>query len=127
MRLVDAKEKGMVLKKNKMIHNKSTKKAISQNEIYCKSIFSQARGLMFRGKQNLIMEFPEERKISLHMWFVFFPIDVLILNKDKKIVEIKRNFKPFTFWTAKEKGKYVVELGFPENYGLGDGLEFRAA
>ncbi len=106
-----------------MILNTSTKQVISQKERYCKSVWFQARGLMFRRKQNLIMEFPQKRKISLHMWFVFFPIDVLILNQNKKIVEIKRYFKPFTFWTAKEKGKYVVELAFSENYQVGDYLE----
>jgi len=53
------------------------------------------------------------------MFFVFYPIDVLLLNKHKEIVEIKKNFKPFTFWTSKEKGKYVVELAFPEEYKVG--------
>jgi uncharacterized membrane protein (UPF0127 family) len=84
---------------------------ISEKEIYCTSILSQMRGLMFRKKQNLIMEFPSERKVSLHNFFVFYLIDVLILDENKKIVDIKKNFKPFTFWTSSVKGKYVVELG----------------
>lgn len=50
------------------------------------------------------------------MFLVFYPIDVLILDKDKIIVEIKRNFKPFTFWNAQKKGKYVVELAYPNKY-----------
>ncbi len=105
-----------------IIHN-ITQKIISNEEIICNSFFSQARGLMFRQKQNLIMSFNRERKISLHMFFVFYPIDVLLLNKNKEIVEIKRNFKPFTFWNSKEKGKYVVELAFPADYGVGDKIE----
>ena len=48
------------------------------------------------------------------MFFVFYPIDVLILDENKKVVEIKRNFKPFTVWNSKEKGKYVVEIGRKE-------------
>lgn len=47
------------------------------------------------------------------MFFVFFPIDVLFANKEKKIVEIKENFKPFTFYNPKKKAKYVIEL--PQN------------
>tara|TARA_Y100000310_G_scaffold339113_1_gene430806 strand:- start:833 stop:1132 length:300 start_codon:yes stop_codon:yes gene_type:complete len=90
----------------------------------CKSILSQAHGLMFRKKQNLVMIFPKERKISLHMFFVFFPIDVLILNKNKEIIEIKRNFKPFTFWKGKKKSKYVVELAFPKEYRVGETINF---
>ena len=39
---------------------------------------------------------------------------MLILDENKKVVEIKRNFKPFTVWNSKEKGKYVVEIGRKE-------------
>ncbi|MEK6905447.1 MAG: DUF192 domain-containing protein [Nanoarchaeota archaeon] len=106
-----------------MIIRNTTQKIISNEEIICNSFFSQARGLMFRQKQNLIMTFNRERKVSLHMFLVFYPIDVLILNKNKEIVEIKRNFKPFTFWHSKEKGKYIVELAFPAEYGVGDRVE----
>ena len=58
------------------------------------------------------------------MFFVFYPIDVLIVGADMKIKEIKRNFKPFTFWSSKEKGKYIIELGFPEKYAVRDTLQF---
>ena len=96
---------------NKMIINKNTKETISKREIICNNIFSQSRGLIFRKKQNLVMEFPFEKKISLHNFFVFYPIDVILLNKKNEVVEIKRNFQPFTFWTSKNKAKYVIELG----------------
>lgn len=105
-----------------MITNKTKKQVISHKEKYCKSFFSQTLGLMFSKKNNLIMEFKKERKISLHNFFVFYPIDVLILDQDKKIVEIKRDFKPFTLWTANSKGKYVVELGLKGDYEVSDKL-----
>jgi len=82
------------------------------------------RGLMFRKKQNLIMIFDKEKKVSLHMFFVFYLIDVLILNEKKEILEIKRNFKPFSFWNSKEKGKYVAELAFPGEYKVGEKILF---
>ena len=107
-----------------MITHKTTQKTISNEEIFCNSFLSQARGLMFRRKQNLIMAFDQEKKVSLHMFFVFYPIDVLILNEKKEILEIKRNFKPFTFWNSREKGKYVVELAFPGWYEVGDKIYF---
>ena len=65
---------------------------------------------MFSRRHNLVMVFPEERKVKLHNWFVFYPIDVLFLDKQKKIIEIKENFKPFTFYYSKKKASYVVEL-----------------
>jgi hypothetical protein len=101
-----------------MITNKN--KIISKKEIVCKSLWSQARGLMFRKKQNLIMIFPEERKISLHNFFVFYPIDVIVLDKNKKVVEIKEKFMPFTFWSSSKKGKYLIELGNKVKIKIGD-------
>ena len=109
---------------NMIIHN-TTQKTISNEELLCNSFLSQARGLIFRKKQNLIMKFDTEKKVSLHMFFVFYSIDVLVLNKKKEIVEIKRNFKPFTFWNSKEKGKYVVELAFKGEYEVGDRVEIK--
>ncbi|HLC90388.1 MAG TPA: DUF192 domain-containing protein [Candidatus Nanoarchaeia archaeon] len=108
-----------------MIINKTNNNIISETEVKCRSFCSQARGLMFRRKQNLVMTFNQEKKVSLHMFFVFYPIDVLLLNKNKEIVEIKRDFKPFTFWNSKEKGKYVVELAFPSSYQRNDKIELR--
>jgi len=78
--------------------------------IFCKNIFSKALGLMFSKPKTLIFIFKREKIISLHMFFVFFPIDVLFLDKNKKIVEIKENFKPFTFYTPKNKALYIIEL-----------------
>ena len=68
-------------------------------------------GLMFRKRQNLVMIFPSERKISLHMLMVFYPIDVLLLNERRAIIEIKRDLLPFSFWSSANKGKYIIELG----------------
>lgn len=105
-----------------MIKNK--RKIISKKEKSCSSIWSQGLGLMFSSKKNLVMIFEKERKINLHNFFVFYPIDVLVLDSSKKIVEIKRNFKPFTFWNSKQKGKYIVELAFFGDYQVGDILDF---
>jgi|SRR3989344_4158018 len=110
-----------------MILNTSTKKIISHQEIVCKTFLSQSSGLIFRKKQNLLMVFPKEQRISLHNFFVFYPIDILIVGADMRIKEVKRNFKPFTFWNSKEKGKYVVELGLESKHlsNIGDFLEIK--
>lgn len=98
-----------------MILNQTKNIILSKREKHCNTLFSQARGLMFSPRKNLVMKFKSERKISLHNFFVFYPIDVLILNEKKKVVEIKENFLPFTFWKAGKRGKYVVELGEEES------------
>jgi len=91
---------------------------VSEGEMICRNIFSQGLGLMFRfKKQNLIMVFNHERKISLHNFFVFFPLEVLVLDTNKKVVEMKKNFRPFTFWNSSKQGKYLIELGRRESWG----------
>ena len=80
---------------------------------------------MFRRKHNLIMVFKDERKISLHNFFVFYPLDILILDENKKIVEIKKNFRPFTFWSSKNKGRYVIEMGRKGEYDINDKLNLK--
>ncbi len=76
----------------------------------CKTFFSKGIGLMFSKKKTIVLEFKKEKIIPLHMLFVFYPIDVLFLNKNKEIVEIKTNLKPFAFYTPKNKAKYIVEM-----------------
>jgi uncharacterized membrane protein (UPF0127 family) len=81
---------------------------------------------MFSKKKNLMFVFGEEARRSLHMLFVFFPIDVLFLDKNKKIVEIKRDFRPFTFYKSKEKAQYIVEISTDLNkkYKIGEKIKF---
>ncbi len=64
---------------------------------------------MFSRKKTLVFEFDQPTRVRLHMWFVFFPIDVILLNADKQVVEIKQNFKPFTVFTSQEKATYCIE------------------
>ena len=69
------------------------------------------RGLMFRIKpKSLVFVFEKPKIVSLHMFFVFFPIDVLYLDKNKKVIEIKEKFMPFSFYNPKRKASYVIEL-----------------
>ena len=44
------------------------------------------------------------------MFFVFFPIDVLFLDKAKTVVEVKKDFRPFTFYRSRKQCSYVIEL-----------------
>src|SRR3989344_6902682 len=94
-----------------MLINNNKKIVFSTKEKICRTHLTQMLGLMFRKRQNLLMCFPSERKISLHMLMVFYPIDVLLLNQKFEIIEIKRDLLPFSFWNSDTKAKYVIELG----------------
>ena len=89
-----------------------SKKGRIEKSIVCSSSWQKAKGLMFKSKveQPLVFVFGTEKRRSLHMFFVFCPIDVLFLNKSKRVVDVKKNFRPFTFYTPKRPCQYIIEL-----------------
>ncbi len=94
-----------------IIKNAAKKNIICTDAKFCKSIFSKARGLMFAKKPKaLVFIFKKEKIAPLHMLFVFFPIDILFLNKNKEIVEIRESLRPFAFYTPKNKAMCIIEL-----------------
>jgi len=96
-----------------MITNTTKKTIMVKNKKILKNIFSKSLGLMFSKKikdKGFIFIFSKERVHSIHMLFVFFPIDILFLDKKKKVIEIKKNLKPFSFYSSKTKAKYFIEL-----------------
>jgi uncharacterized membrane protein (UPF0127 family) len=110
-----------------MILNKTFNLVVSKKEKVCSNLYLQALGLMFSRKQNLVMIFKSEKKISLHNFFVFYPIEVIVLNKNKEVIEINQHFRPFTFWNSSGFGMYLIELGLNESKGkirIGNLLEF---
>ena len=92
------------------------KKILIKNVKFASTSLERTKGLMFEDKKKfnygLVFEFPFESRVgcSLHMLFVFFPIDVLFLNKDKVIVD-KVTLNPFIpNYTPKKASKFVIEL-----------------
>lgn len=114
-----------------MITNLNNNKTIVNKKKVLTNVFSQGIGLMFHKKINnigYVFRFNKEKLVPLTMFFVFFSIDVLFLDKDKKVVEIKENLKPFSNYIPKKRAKYVIEL--PQNtirekqINIGNKLEF---
>jgi len=92
------------------------KKILMRKVKFASNTLERTKGLMFEDKKKfnyaLVFDFPTESRIgaSLHMLFVFFPIDVLFLNKDKKIVD-KVTLNPFIpNYTPKKAAKFVIEM-----------------
>ena len=106
--------------KNNILENITKNTILTKNFKLCKHLFSKMMGLMFSKPKVLIFVFNKERKIALHMFFVFFPIDVVFLDGNKMVVEIKRNFKPFTFYKSKKRARYVIEfpIGIIDNNSI---------
>lgn len=90
------------------------RKVIASQVEFCRTIASQMRGLMFARdikERALIMVFGKEKLVSLHMMFVFFPIDILYLDSGKRIVELHEGARPFiSRISPSHKARYIIEL-----------------
>jgi len=99
-----------------VVINRTRNTVIAGKKRFLNSLFSKAKGLMFTSRsavhdKAMVFLFKKEKTVSLHMFFVFYPIDVIFLDQTKKVIEIKMNFKPFTIYVPKKKAQYVVECG----------------
>ena len=113
------------------IKRNGKKEEIVSKVVLRKSYLSKAFGLMFRFSlkdEAHIFFFEKEKIIPLHMLFVFTPIDVVFLNKNKRVVEAKKLLSPFSFFRPSAKAMYVVELPpktiKEKNIVIRDHLEF---
>lgn len=79
----------------------------------CNNFFSRAKGLMFsflRGFDGAVLVFDRDSFVSVHMLFVFLPLDIFWVDSDFRIVDVRRSVKPFTpLLIPKSMAKYVVE------------------
>ena len=82
-----------------------------------KSLWETGRGLMFRKNP---LHFFFWFKLGWHarhritMWFVFFPIDVVIIDDTGKIIEIKEGLQPWSYYRPKHAFREFVE--FPSGF-----------
>ena len=97
-----------------MIKNKTKNKIIANKTKECKTILSKAKGLMLTKKkedEGLVFTFNTEQKWGIHMLFVFYPIDVLWLDKNKEVVDLREELKPFILSAKpKKEASYIIEL-----------------
>ncbi len=104
---------------------KKNNKLLTKNVKHRKSLLSKAMGLMFSNKKNRIevFHFDNYERISLHLLFVFYTINVACLDK-KGVVKEVAELKPFSFYKTREKCSVLLE--YPKNYfdiKIGDKLE----
>jgi uncharacterized protein len=93
------------------IQNVTNQNLLSDKFKFCKSSFSKSIGLMFSKRpKTLIFIFNSEKKVPIHMMFVFFPIDIIFLDKDKLVTETVENLMPFSFYNPRRKSKFVIEM-----------------
>ncbi len=116
-----------------MLLNKSSGKKIIDRVVLAEAHWQKMKGLMFEdpARFNYALVFCLKREsisnAAIHMLFVFFPIDVVYLNKDKKVVDIAKNVPPFSLgYVPKKPSKFFVELPVGKSKGIkfGNKLEW---
>jgi uncharacterized membrane protein (UPF0127 family) len=115
-----------------MIRNGTTGETVARRVVRCDSFWKRMRGLMFRRslEEDQVLLFVESREsvaqTAIHMFFVFFPIAVVWLDGDKRVVDmaLARPFRPY--YAPRSPAQYYVEghPGLLERVSVGDSLEF---
>jgi hypothetical protein len=116
-----------------MLFNKTTGKKITGRVILATTAWEKMKGLMFEDQKRfnyaLVFCLPRESiaNASIHMLFVFFPIDVVYLDRNQKVVDIAKNLQPFSLgYVPKKPSKFFVEMpaGKSEGIKIGHRLEW---
>jgi len=93
--------------------DEDTGKIVAEKVMVAESFFSRFRGLMLRrrlgGDEALLFRFKKPGRHSVHMFFVRFPIDLVYLDLDSKVVEVRTWLKPWRLHLSKVDSKYLLE------------------
>ena len=107
---------------------KYNNKVVASKIVYCENFVRQGTGLMFRTNNSVddtawVFRFRKSRVVTVTMFFVFFPIDIIFLDTNNKILELKKDFKPFKNYTSKVACFSFIELkpGTIEKFSLKKG------
>ncbi len=96
-----------------MVHirliNRRNGRLLADRVEFADSFWGRFRGLMFRSpKDDYALIFPGTR--AIHTFFVFFSIDLIYTDKNSKVVELKENLRPFSWYSPKKRSRYLIEL-----------------
>jgi hypothetical protein len=82
--------------------------------------FGRARGLLGRDGLEPGTGMLIDRAGSIHMFFMRFPIDVLFLDRDRKIVGVRHGLRP---WQVAAARRAVAALELPAGAAAEAGIE----
>jgi hypothetical protein len=106
------------------IVNVSKKYNLATRVVVANSFFKRLKGLLGCKSLNEGEALIITHSKSIHTFFMRFPIDVLFVDKNNKIVKLIPSLKPFRLTSICFKSAYVVELPsgkiHSSNTSLGD-------
>ena len=93
------------------VHNLTRETIIADEARIASSAWARTRGLM------LARTLPERHGLvidpcgSIHMFFMRFPLDVLYVDRDDRVVRVQRGIRPWRIGPLHTRGaRYVIEL-----------------
>jgi uncharacterized membrane protein (UPF0127 family) len=116
----------------RVLRNAKTGAILLKRAKWCQSFWCHFRGLMLRRSlpedEGLLFVYERESKIdtSIHMFFCFFPIAAIWLDKEGQVVD-KALAKPWRpFYAPRAPAQYVIEArpSLLDRVAPGDRLSF---
>lgn len=107
-----------------ILYNTTSKKIITKNLKIAENFYQNLFGLL-KEKEGTAMLF--NTQFGIHTFFMKYPINVIILNKKNKVIQIKKSIKPNKLFLWNPKYTKIIEL--PNNiYGIniGDILSYES-
>jgi len=114
------------------IINRETNQVLIQSARWCSSRLCRLRGLQFRRRLNpgealiLVKDKDSIANSSIHMFFVFFPIAAIWINKKGKVTsaQLAKPWRPY--YASPEPACYVLETSpdILDKISVGDKLVF---
>ena len=123
----------MAKKKFVRVINQETNQVLIESARWCSSRLCRLRGLQFRRKLRkdealiLVKDKDSVANSSIHMFFVFFPIAAIWVNKKGKVTsaQIAKPWRPY--YASAEPAAYVIETSpdILDMVAAGDILQFQ--
>ena len=89
------------------ITNVTKDKIIANDAVVPKGLIAQSIGLIGAKKPYPLVL---STSLGIHTFGVRFPIDILVLDKDNRVVSIKQNLGPLRIFVWNPKHSKVIEL-----------------
>jgi uncharacterized membrane protein (UPF0127 family) len=116
----------------RVLVNRTTGESLAERVRLCDTFWKKLQGLMFRPAldpdEAYVFVYHRESitEVTIHMFFVFFPIAVLWLDAQKRVVDTALA-KPFCpYYAPQRPAQYFVESvpGVMDRVNIGDELVF---
>ena len=135
IRVDEGDEAIMSKKKSVRVVKRETGQTLLESARWCSSRLCRLRGLQFRRRLNqgealiLVKDKDSIANSSIHMFFVFFPIAAIWVDRKGKVTsaQLAKPWRPY--YASPEPASYVIETSpeVLEQVSVGDVLDFQDA